>query len=162
MTEFHKHLIYVYECNLEIPAWSNLSELYRANRYRPRMVFLRELGGPELLIQISIWADKKLDDDRWMVQFYPLGGKDELREGEDNVFWSMKRHPPRRLEPTLERGELRHPRTTTTDAIRFALELLADVVPKTDLAGLGKLAEMHRPTLERVTKAYLMQFRPKR
>jgi hypothetical protein len=54
---------------------------------------------------------------------------------------------------------LRHPRDTAAAAIKLAVELLADIIPKADLVAVEKVAGILRPQFELTTRAYLTRFR---
>ena len=162
---------YIYECRLEVPAWTSNSDTSRAEQYRPRLVFTRhdfgdhdfgdhDFGDPELLAQVSAWADDLPGRDRWIAQFYPPQQTDLHRQDDEGDRWRRWRRWPRRLDPMLSAGEVRHPRDTSPAALNLALELLADIIPKGDLVALKKVAEILRPQLEQTARAYLTHFRP--
>ena len=153
---------YIYECNLDVPAWSENSNSRDPEKYRPRLIFVRHYGKGIVLSQVSFWIGGKTIDDRWMVQFYPPDDRQDLPEHEDEAEWSWRRPPRlRHQDPSLEQGEIRHPRTTATEAIKLAMELLVGIVPKAEFAAFGKLADIHKPTLEKVSRAYAVRFRSK-
>ncbi len=153
---------HIYECALEVPAWTTESEAKRASEYRPRLILNRyeySLADPELLVRISAWIDDLPSRDRWVVQFYPPDEVGLFRQNDDGDYWKPRRWP-RRLDPELSEGELRHPRETAAAAIKLSFELLGDLVPKADLAAMEKVATILRPQLEQTTRAFATRFRP--
>jgi hypothetical protein len=59
-------------------------------------------------------------------------------------------------------GEVRVPRETPQEALRIALERLADLVPRADLASVEKVAVLLLGALQQSGAAYARQFRPMR
>jgi hypothetical protein len=121
---------------------------------------LRPWETDRLLAKVYIRIDEVPSRDRWMLQCYPLDGSDLPEQREDGNYFSLRRRP--RVEPRLERGELRFPRSTPAEAIRLAMDKLAEDIPASELAAIGKVAEMLRQPLEHVTATYVTRFRPSR
>jgi hypothetical protein len=121
---------------------------------------LRRGEAERLLGKVYIRVDEVPSRDRWMLQCYPLDGSDLPEQREDGSHLLLWRRP--RLEPRLERGELRFPRSTAAEAISLAMEkLAAEDIPTSALTAIGKVAEMLRQPLEHVTASYVTRFRPR-
>jgi hypothetical protein len=150
---------YIYKCCLEVPVWTAEPDPAKAARYRPRLVFSRAEYEPQLLVCVSAWVDDLPGRDRWMVEFYPPDQTDLQSQKDDGDYWKRERWP-RRPDPQLSDGELRHPRDTAATAIKLTLELLADVIPKGELAAMEKVATILRPQLEVTARYFLTCFRP--
>jgi hypothetical protein len=62
----------------------------------------------------------------------------------------------------MSEDEMREPRDTAAAAIKHAIEKLAEIIPsRTEVEAIGKVAEVLRPPLERLTISYLTRFRPR-
>jgi hypothetical protein len=151
----------IYSCRLEIPVWSKDSN-QKASRYSPRLIFVLEAEEPVLIAEVSARADDLPGRDRWMLRFYP--SNQHLPEQEDEGWrgYGVFARRPRRLDPMLSEGEAaRIPRDTAAAAIKVAIEKLAGIVSsRADLVAIEKVADILRPTLERLTQSYLTRFRP--
>jgi len=122
---------------------------------------LRPWETDRLLAKVYIRIDEVPSRDRWMLQCYPLDGSYLPEQREDGNYSSLRRMP--RLEPCLKQGELRFPRSTAAEAIRLAMDkLAAEDIPASELSAIGKVAEMLRQPLERVTASYVTRFRLRR
>ena len=152
----------IHHCVLRAPVWTASGT---RNVSPPSLQFeqLRPWEKADrLLSKVYIRIDEIPSRDRWMLQYYPASGPYFLpAQIEDGNYLSLRRIP--RREPLLEQGELRHPRITAAEAIRLAMEKLAEEdIPKSELAAMGKVAEMLRQPLEHVTASYVIRFRPRR
>jgi hypothetical protein len=150
-----------YRCRLHAPVWSKAAD-QEPSRYRPSLIFVMETRMKNtLLAQVSAWADDDLPSrDRWVVEYYPLDDRHlpaQTDEGHRLGFY----HKARRVEPLLSRGEIREPRDTAAAAIKLALDKLADLVNKAELAEMRNVAEVLRPSLEMITACYLKRLRPR-
>jgi hypothetical protein len=153
----------IYSCRLEIPVWSKDSD-QKASRYSPRLIFVLEAEEPIVVAQVSAWADDLPGRDRWMLSFYPLSNQNlPKQEDEGWRVYGVHARRPRRLDPMLSEGEAaRIPRDTAAAAIKVAIEKLAGIVSsRADLVAIEKVADILRPTLERLTQSYLTRFRPR-
>jgi hypothetical protein len=113
-----------------------------------------------VLANVYICIDEIRSRDRWILQCFPLNAPYLPAQIEDGEYWRYRRIP--RHEPLLEQGELRHPRSSVSEAIRLAMGILAGQnIPKAQLAAMGKVAEMLQQPLEHVTASYVTRFRPR-
>jgi hypothetical protein len=147
-----------YGCSLDVPAWT--SEAAREGRrgYRPRLAILRtDLGeAPELVAEVTIFLDASPSRDRWAARLFPA----EIRGLSPGIDEGYGRY--RSSVDTLGPGEVRVPRDTPQEALRVAVERLADVVPRADLAAVEKVAGLLLGALQQSGTAYARQFRPAR
>jgi hypothetical protein len=147
-----------YRCTLDAYIWTTDADA------KPPPPHLRFWYDNQLVADIYISMDDLKGRDRWMLEMYPVGGKDYLPPAEEEGWktYGVGYRPPRRIEPLLKRGEERFPRDTAAAAIKLAIEKFSEEMTKGQLAGITKVAELMRPAFERLAANYATRFRPAR
>jgi hypothetical protein len=155
---------YIYEWRVHMPVWTTARAVGFVSQYQPSLSLERTHrlgGGRRLLARVCLEIDDLPRRDRWMLSLYPLSGPPLPRQNEDGHYSTWK-PPARRVEPLLREGEQRSPHDSCGDAIKSALDQLADDIPKPELAAIGKVAEQLLPSFEHSSRGYAGRFRPPR
>jgi hypothetical protein len=148
-----------YRCTLDACVWTT-----DPNVGKPAQPHMRFWYDKELVAEVYLRMDDAKGRDRWMLRMYPAGGEEYLPPQEEDGYkthGAFYRPPRHRIEPLLQSGEERFPRDTAADAIRLAVEKLAEEMSKGELEGVTKVAELMRPVLQRLTANYVTRFRPR-
>jgi hypothetical protein len=155
---------YIYEWRVHVPVWTTARAVGFVYQYQPSLSLERthSLGEDRrLLARVYLEIDDLPRRDRWMLSLYPLSGPPLPRQNEDGHYSSLK-PPPRWVEPLLREGEQRSPHDSSGDAIKLALDQLADDIPRPELTAIGKVAEQLLPSFDHSSRGYAQRFRPPR